>query len=271
MGGMSISPETSVEHNDVPTQRRANERSAADHAARLLPSVREATERLDLIVAGLDEETIHRPSRLPGWSRAHVVTHLARNADALVNLLTWARTGIEHPMYASTADRDADIEEGADRLAQVLHEDLRAASDRFMVAADALPDQAWLASVAGRTPALFPAAKIPFMRLAEVWIHLFDLDAGFSFADVPEADLEHILGDVVARQLNRPDGPDVRLTVELSDDRERVWDLGGGEGEEARADQPEVSGSAADVIAWLTGRSDGAGLRGDVPVLPAWG
>jgi maleylpyruvate isomerase len=268
MGGMSISPEASVEHNDVPTQRRANERSAVDRAVRLLPSVREATERLDLIVAGLDDETIHQPSRLPGWSRAHVVTHLARNADGLVNLLTWARTGIEHPMYASAADRDADIEEGADRLAQVLHEDLFAASDRFMAAAEALPDQAWLSSVTGRLPTPFPAAKIPYIRLTEVWLHLYDLDAGFELAEVPEADLEPILGEAVARQLNRPDGPNVRLTVELSDDRERVWDLVGGDENQA---QHEVTGPAADVIAWLTGRGDGAGLRGDVPVLPAWG
>jgi maleylpyruvate isomerase len=271
MGGMSISPEASIQHNDVPTQRRANERSAVDRAVRLLPSVREATERLDLIVAGLDEETIHQPSKLPGWSRAHVVTHLARNADALVNLLTWARTGIEHPMYASAADRDADIEEGADRLAQVLHEDLFAASDRFMVAADGLPEQAWLASVVGSLPAAFPAATIPCKRLAEVWIHLVDLDTGFAFSDVPETDLEHILGEVVGRQLNRPDSPNVRLTVELSDDRERVWDLVGGDGAENSDGQHEVTGSSADAIAWLTGRSDGAGLRGDVPVLPAWG
>src|ERR1044072_8443012 len=161
MGGMSISPEASVQQNGVPAQRRAGQGPAAERAVRLLPIVREATERLDLIVSGLDEHTSHQPSRLPGWSRAHVVTHLARNADALVNLLTWARTGVEHPMYASRADRDADIEEGADRLAQVLREDLRAASDRFMFAATELPPQAWKATVAARMQGPIPAANVP--------------------------------------------------------------------------------------------------------------
>ena len=37
-------------------------------------------------------EAFRAPSALPGWTRAHVLTHLARNADAMVNLLTWART-----------------------------------------------------------------------------------------------------------------------------------------------------------------------------------
>lgn len=263
---MSISPEASVEQDGVPAQR-AGQRSAAERAVRLLPLVREATERLDLIVAGLDEHTIHQPSRLPGWSRAHVVTHLARNADALVNLLTWARTGVEHPMYASRADRDADIEEGADRLAQLLHEDLLAASDRLMVAATELPARAWAASVTARLQGPIPAADVPSMRLHEVWVHLVDLDVEFTFADIPADHLEHVLEMAITPHLDRSDGPAVRLTAELPGDRTRTWDLVGAR-EEATY---EVAGPAADVIAWLTGRGDGAALRGDVPALPAWG
>lgn len=261
---MSISPEASVEQNGVPAQRRAG-LPAADRVARLLPFVREATERLDVIVAGLDEGAIHEPSRLPAWSRAHVVTHLARNADALVNLMTWARTGVEHPMYASRADRDADIEEGADRLARVLQEDLRAANDRFMVAATELPSHAWNAQVAGRMQGAIPASDVPGMRLHEVWIHLVDLGAGFTFADIPAEQLEALVAIAVAPHVGRAEWPAVRLTVEL-DDRERAWTIG------ARDDTAfEVAGAAADVLAWVTGRDAGEALRGDVPVLPAWG
>ena len=46
------------------------------------------------------------PSLLPGWSRGHVLTHLARNADGAVNLLTWARTGVETPQYVSQEQRE---------------------------------------------------------------------------------------------------------------------------------------------------------------------
>ena len=44
-----------------------------------------------------------------------MLAHLARNADGCVNLLTWARTGIETPQYRSAEQRDADIAAGAGR------------------------------------------------------------------------------------------------------------------------------------------------------------
>ncbi|HEX2130434.1 MAG TPA: maleylpyruvate isomerase family mycothiol-dependent enzyme [Actinophytocola sp.] len=264
MTGSSISNDVSVAHDSVPEQRRA-ERTAAERARRRLADVREATERLDRLVSALDDAAMREPSRLPGWTRAHVVTHLARNADGLVNLLTWARTGVEHPMYASSADRDADIEEGAGRLAQVLHEDLRAACDRFAVAGERLSDSQWSATVVARLPTPFPAADIPALRLFELWVHAVDLDVGFSFADLPDEVVETAVASAVSRHLDRPDGPSVHLRVFLPDGREVTWDLVGG------TDVHEVSGAAAPVIAWLTGRGDGAELSGDVPALPAWG
>lgn len=267
MGGMSISPEASVEQNGVPAQRRHGEQPAAERAVSLLPLVREATERLDLIVAGLDEHSIHQPSRLPGWSRAHVVTHLARNADALVNLMTWARTGVEHPMYASRADRDADIDEGAGRLAQILQEDLRAACDRFMVAATELPGRAWSATVTGRLQSVLPASDIPSMRLFETWVHLVDLDVGFTFADVPAHHLEQLVTGAAAAHADRAGWPRVRVVAELPGDRTTTWVVGDPDADQVH----EVTGPAHAVLAWLTGRGDGSGLHGDAPALPAWG
>ncbi|TDV42706.1 maleylpyruvate isomerase N-terminal domain-containing protein [Actinophytocola oryzae] len=265
---MSISPEASVEQNGVPARRRVGQWPAAERAVRLLPLVREATERLDLIVAGLDDDTIHQPSRLPGWSRAHVVTHLARNADALVNLLTWARTGVEHPMYASRADRDADIDEGADRLAQILREDLRAAGARFLVAATEQPERAWTATVAARMQGAISASEVPSMRLFELWVHLVDLGVDFTFDDVPAHHLEALVAGAVSPHSGRPDWPVMRLTAELPGDRTHTVDLTGGRGDDRTY---ELAGPAPDVVAWLTGRGDGTALRGDVPVLPAWG
>ena len=79
----------------------------------LLPEIDRATARLLATARKLDDADLAAPSRLPGWTRGHVLAHLARNADGCVNLLTWARTGIETPQYASDERRDADIETGA--------------------------------------------------------------------------------------------------------------------------------------------------------------
>src|SRR6185295_13764235 len=44
---------------------------------------------------------------LPGWSGKHLVAHVSLNAEALMNLATWAKTGVETPMYSSPTQRDS--------------------------------------------------------------------------------------------------------------------------------------------------------------------
>ena len=50
-----------------------------------------ATQRLLDAARVLPESELRAPSLLPGWSRAHVLAHVARNADAMRSLLTGAR------------------------------------------------------------------------------------------------------------------------------------------------------------------------------------
>jgi maleylpyruvate isomerase len=72
--------------------------------------MRDGQLRFGRAVAGLSDESLTAITALPGWTRAHVVAHVAANADALNNLVHWAATGIETPMYASPAERVAGIE-----------------------------------------------------------------------------------------------------------------------------------------------------------------
>jgi maleylpyruvate isomerase len=250
----------------------------------LLDAVERATERVIDIARQLDDDALQRPSLLPGWTRAHVLAHLARNADGLVNLLVWARTGVEHAMYASAADRDADIEEGASRGQWLLLEDLSASAARFADAVRAMPERAWSAEVVADEPV--PAHDIPRMRLRELRVHSVDLDHDFGFGDVPAPELEQVLEDVVQEFGGREDVPALSLTAwfgngpsEPSDDgpsndghvrnghsgHHRQWDL------RATTSPPHrVSGAAEALLGWLLGRAGTDELEGDVPELPPW-
>ncbi|MGZ3143426.1 maleylpyruvate isomerase family mycothiol-dependent enzyme [Lentzea chajnantorensis] len=249
---MTYTPST--QHTSVPSPRGVPDRH--------LTAVRQATDVLYEVVEELDETAVRGPSLLPGWTRGHVVTHLARNADALVNLLTWAKTGVEHQAYASRADRDADIEEGSRRLLQVIRADLDSACQRFDAACRDLPAHAWRSEVASPKGASIPASSVPFLRLRELWIHLVDLDAGVTFDDLPADLVEEFLDDVLRQFEGRVDAFSVEVT--LSGGAQRSWELTGPES------RSSVSGPASAVLAWLTGRSDGSELRGELPELPDW-
>jgi len=82
----------------------------------LSDQIDQATQRLLDAARVITEPDLRAPSLLPGWTRAHVVAHVARNADAMRNLLIGVRTGQERAAYGSAEDRQAGIEQGASML-----------------------------------------------------------------------------------------------------------------------------------------------------------
>jgi uncharacterized protein (TIGR03083 family) len=86
----------------------------------------ESAASLVASVGLLTDEQARGPSLLPGWTRGHLLTHVARNAEGGTRLLGWARTGVPSYEYRSVAARAAAIEEGAGRPAAVLAGDVRA-------------------------------------------------------------------------------------------------------------------------------------------------
>jgi maleylpyruvate isomerase len=232
----------------------------------LAGEVDRATDRLLARAAKLDDAAVAAPSALPDWTRAHVLTHLARNADGLVNLLTWARTGVETPQYASMPQRNADIEAGAGRPAAELLTDLTAACTRFAAAAAEMPAEAWTATVTWRTGRSAPAAHVMWARLSELEIHHVDLDAGYRPADWSVAFAARVLRGVVQDFGERPEGP---RAVIRADDVGPDLPIGPG------VTSPVVSGPAWAAAAWLIGRTRGEQLTvtpsGPLPPVPTWG
>jgi len=144
-----------------------------------------ATRRLLGTIHGLSDDDVRQPSLLPGWTRGHVLTHLARGAEALGNLLAWARTGVERAAYASREARDEEIERGAGRSAAELRADVTATADAFRAAAAGMPDEAWERKVWALNYPEFPASQLLVRRLVEVELHHTDLGAGYGPADWP--------------------------------------------------------------------------------------
>ena len=214
------------------------------------------TSRLLGTARALDPASVGDPSLCAGWSRGHVLTHVARNADALVNLVTAATTGASIPMYASPEARDADIEAGSGRpLAEQL-DDLEASAARWRGAAQTLGDEHAGVRVEARGGVMLEAAYLPFMRLREVVFHHVDLGAGFGFADVEDPVLAAFLEDAVRRLRNSPETPSMTVRTDAGD----AWAIGDG--------GPAESGSRAAVLGWLArGLTDG--VEGDLPTLPA--
>src|SRR5580692_4223365 len=146
-----------------------------------------ATQRLLDDARTIPEAGLRAPSLLPGWTRAHVLAHLARNADAMRNVLVGAGAGEERPAYDSQDARDDDIERGAAQTAKELMADLADSAMAFRYVTRRLPGQAWDFPVQMLDSAPFPAPGLRTRRLVEVELHHCDLAVGYGPADWPAA------------------------------------------------------------------------------------
>ncbi|MGX1548881.1 maleylpyruvate isomerase family mycothiol-dependent enzyme [Streptomyces adustus] len=226
----------------------------------LLDEVRASAAR---VCAGLDSLTglqAREPSALPGWSRGHVVTHLARSADVYRWLLALARTGTEPGPRADAVALRRALREGAERSAGELAADLRGSLDRLLDEAQSTPAERWsvlVTALAGwRHPAWFTLQRCR----RELETHHVDLDLGYSAADWPSSYVTWAIDDTVAA-LTAHAFPVVRIHAT---DLDRVWT--------PAPAGATVTGPGHSVLAWLAGRGTDTRLRSDVPLPtpPRW-
>ena len=147
----------------------------------------QATQRLLDDARLLPDSELRASSLLPGWTRAHVLAHVARNADAMRNLLIGARSGQDREAYPSAQAREDGIEQGAAMRAEDLMADLAGSAMALRAMVRPLPDQAWQVPVRMLDSAPFPAAGLLTRRLVEVELHHTDLAVGYHPADWPAA------------------------------------------------------------------------------------
>jgi maleylpyruvate isomerase len=233
----------------------------ADAVGPLIDALVASTKALQHTLAGLTDEQARAASLLPGWTRGHVLSHLVGNADAMVNLVTSARTRTYVPMYPGRAERDAAIEAGSGLPAAALVAAVEASHERLMAAITELSPSDWQAPIRyGGADREGVAMLIPELRRGEVEIHHVDLDLGYTIAHWP-ADFVETMLDVVIADFAERDGTPA-LTLVTNEDYRRTL-AGGGR---------EVVGPAPALLGWLVGRTDGSGLTsdGNLPTLGAW-
>lgn len=221
---------------------------AREHLADLIIGAEVAYTRLEASLADLDESAVREASLLPGWSRGHVLTHLARNADSHVRLLAAVAEGRLVEQYVGGAEgRAADIEAGATRSAAALLEDLASSQRRLIDVWRDLSDEVWDRSVNSNL-GMRPAWRLVWSRWRELDIHHVDLDLGYRPAHWPD-DFTALMFRNAARDLEArlPGNISVKITAT---DRSLGW--------AAKKGTPStgvvVSGPAFSLVAWLLGR-----------------
>lgn len=229
--------------------------------------MKQGTELFTRALAAEDDDRLAEPTTLEGWTGKHLVAHVALNAAALGNLVHWAATGQETPMYPSPEQRAADIEAGAAREASELREWYAESAARLDSLLAQLSEEQWQATVRTAVGRPVQATEIPWMRSREVMVHAVDLGEEVYFSDLPVSFLGSLVDDILAKRAK--DGtPTLELLSRNTGESWRLEGEGGGEGEALRIMAP-----IADLAAWLTGR-EGARVKvigaGELPVLPAW-
>jgi maleylpyruvate isomerase len=228
-----------------------------------IEALRDATARLEAAVdrcrADGGHEAFAGPSRLPGWTIGHVVTHLARNADGLRRVLVGARVGERLQPYDSPQARSADIERGATRSTDTIAVDLATADRHLAQTIDTLPQTTWAAIVDLGRGGPATADVVVAARLAEVELHHADLgvDAGLDL--LAEDQAEALLQALQHSYVRTREVPPMTLAP------------GGSPPIDIRGGGPVVTGSAPELVRWLSGRG-AAGVRSERPLpdLPGW-
>lgn len=224
-------------------------------------SLHHSDQRLLRTVDSLSPEHWREPSLLPGWSRAHVVAHLALNAEGFAGALHGLATGNPVAIYPSNEARNAGIDELAAADTDDIRERLFTATQHLRTVMAGLNGEQWESTV-NRLPEgpVWPAASLVESRQREVEIHHADLGLAYTHRNWPIEFAKTLLDSATATHDVSPDSP--AFTVRAMDVG-RDWPVG--------AATPVVVGSASNLGWWLIGRGAGEGLSAEPGPLPALG
>jgi maleylpyruvate isomerase len=211
-------------------------------------------------IASLTEDELAKPTHCEGWTRAHLIAHLALDADATANLVTWAVTGQETPAYESREKRDADIDATAELSAAELVKTLEQAEARLLEGFRSLRDGVQVETVPTPFSGDVNVFSLPALRTTEIIVHHDDLDTTWEWHEAdPDATVDAI--EVCVHRLQEhPDSPGLQIVALEGEE----WTVGDG--------THRIEGYYEALLPFLAREQVEEGLRheGDLPRLPPW-
>ncbi|MFE4837698.1 maleylpyruvate isomerase family mycothiol-dependent enzyme [Arthrobacter sp. NPDC056691] len=242
----------------------------------LLAELHKAADAVSSLAAKLTEADVPAPSALPGWTRGHVLAHIAGISNAMARQLEYAARGETVELYDGGYDgRTKAIEMSAGHALEQHRADLESALERAVRAFDALDaagggaDHAGGVGAAGwRTPISYRGGVVldgGFALWRELVIHASDLKTGRGPETWSRQFCEHLFAFLSARV------PEDQKLVLQPLGLPRVTIGTGGR-------STVINGMVTDIAAWLAGREPSLGsLRAsaaadgvDLPELLPW-
>ncbi|TDO68735.1 maleylpyruvate isomerase [Kribbella sp. VKM Ac-2571] len=218
-----------------------------------LNEVRAIADQLLAVTADLDDATARGGSALPGWSRGHVITHIANFSEAMTRQVDEALQGRLVEVYdGGRPARDAAIEAGADRPAAELRSHLTQAVTTLLASWDKVGPTDWPLPILHRNSNLSAGLQATWRELT---IHTTDLDLGITPTTWSDDFCLHLLDFL------RPRTPDNTHLILKSPTH--IWDNGTGT-------DITLEGTFTDLTAWYAGRPTPAPIKGPTPPLLPW-
>ncbi|WP_159610779.1 maleylpyruvate isomerase family mycothiol-dependent enzyme [Glutamicibacter sp. JC586] len=215
------------------------------------------TAMMSATVQTLSSAELAADSLCAGWSRAHVIAHLASNGRTLVKLVDWATSGEPQKLYESQEARNAEI----DQLAALPREELLSAFEEtatyFAKECERLAGELAVEEV-DLHGKIIPATSIVALHIAEVVIHHHDLDTAWSIEEADPDSQENAV-EAAVRAMRVKDAPGMTLLSEEGD----KWVIGDG--------SLTVRADRAGFVEWLArGNARYIQADGPIPQLPTW-
>jgi maleylpyruvate isomerase len=190
----------------------------------------ESHQRLLQSLDSLTDDQCREPSALPGWTRGHVLSHLARNAESHVHVLQCAARGEVGEQYIGGAKaRKEGIESHANDSAESLVNAVRRSIYALEGQWAATNSEGWQGHGVNSAGASIAMSDIVFLRWREVEVHHADLALAFTFADWNSTYVRmELVRQVMMCRASKPMGltPVPKIALQLPPNERLAWFLG---------------------------------------------